>query len=87
MNRQPSTSVRHSHNQQLDLFNWSTEQRTLGNPNEESAVAPVPGRSTYPLNLGRPCVLGPGHGELEVWETSDGIHWTKVRPTSRPAHA
>ena len=85
MNRRPSTLARHSPEQQLDLFSWSAEQRTSRSSNEGSA--PAPSQSTYPLNSGRPYALGQGRGELEVWETSDGDHWIRVRPTSRPANA
>ena len=87
MKRRPSTLAGHSPEQQLDLFSWSAEQGTSRSSNEGSAIAPVPSQSTYPLNSGRPCAIGQGHGELEVWETSDGDHWIRVRPTSRPAHA
>ena len=87
MKRRPSTPARHSPEQQLDLFSWVVEQRTARSSNEGSTIAPVPIQSTYPLNSGRPCGLGQGHGELEVWETTDGDHWARVRPTSRPAQA
>lgn len=87
MTRRPSTPARHSPEQQLDLFSWSGEQGTSRSSSEGRVVAPAPSQSTYPLNSGRPCALGQGHGELEVWETSDGDLWTRVRPTSWPAHA